>query len=89
MRHLLLVRKNKRNVFFLIVSSLSESSWLNLTQRWLECVDLHLKLGSLLTSVTYIGLSPEEMGVVLLLGDAAYMCCVARFLNPDEVIWNL
>ena len=48
-----------------------------------------MKVGSLLTSVTYIGLSAEEMGVVLLLGDAAYMCCVARFLNPDEVIWNL
>ena len=31
-----------------------------------------MKLGSLLTSVTYIGLSAEEMGVVLLLGDAAY-----------------
>lgn len=52
-------------------------------------MDLHLKLGSLLTSVSYIGLSPEEMGVVLLLGEAAYMCCVAGFYNPAEVVWNL
>ena len=50
---------------------------------------LEAGLFTYLCNLLYIGLSPEEMGVVLLLDDVAYMCCVARFLNPDEVIWNL